>query len=97
MLVGGPHVAQRHRPTLASVGIIVAERLPNIIKEHLFELNEVPQTMGVASTMKRLLVLGIAAVLFANTVSGQESPKPAAPDSLKTVKETRYLAFQVFT
>ena len=32
--------------TLASVGAIVAERLPNVIKEHLFELNEVPQAIG---------------------------------------------------
>ncbi len=32
MLGGGPHVALRHRPTLASVGAIVAERLPNDIK-----------------------------------------------------------------
>jgi hypothetical protein len=50
MLGGGPHVALRHRPTLASVGAIVAERLPKVIKGKLFEFNEVPQSMGVAST-----------------------------------------------
>jgi hypothetical protein len=38
MLGGGPHVAQRHCCTLSSVRGIVAERLPNVIEEHLFEL-----------------------------------------------------------
>ena len=47
--------------------------------------------------MKRLVVLGIVAVLFAGSASGQDSKKPATPDSSKAEKETRYLAFQIFT
>src|SRR5580704_3260608 len=47
--------------------------------------------------MKRLVVLGIVAVLFASSASGQDSKKKATPESLKAVKETRYLAFQIFT
>ena len=47
--------------------------------------------------MKRLVVLGIVAVLFASSASGQDSKKPATPESLKAEKETRYLAFQIFT
>jgi hypothetical protein len=49
MVGSRPHVAARHCPTLASIGAIVAERLPKIIEEQLFELNEVPQAMAVAS------------------------------------------------
>ena len=33
--------------------------------------------------MKRLVVLGIVAVLFASSASGQESKKPASPEALK--------------
>jgi len=47
--------------------------------------------------MKRLAVLGIVAVLFAIPASGQDSKKPATPEALKAEKETRYLAFQIFT
>jgi hypothetical protein len=49
-MLGGPHVAPRQRPALASVEAIVAEGLPKTIKGKLFELNEFPQSMGVAST-----------------------------------------------
>ncbi len=37
--------------------------------------------------MKRLLVLGIVAVLFASSASGQDSKQPATPDSSKADKE----------
>jgi hypothetical protein len=47
--------------------------------------------------MKRLFALGIVAVLFASSASGQDSKKPAIPDSSQAEKETRYLAFQIFT
>ena len=47
--------------------------------------------------MNRLAALGIVAALFAGSASGQESKKPATPDSRKAEKETRYLAFQIFT
>jgi len=47
--------------------------------------------------MNRLAVLGIVAVLFTGSASGQNAKKPATPDSSKTEKETRYLAFQIFT
>ena len=33
--------------------------------------------------MNRLVVLGIVAVLFAGSASGQESKKPATPEALK--------------
>jgi len=33
--------------------------------------------------MKRLVVLGIAAVLFVSSASGQNSKQPATPDSSK--------------
>ena len=33
--------------------------------------------------MKRLVVLGIVAVLFASSASGQDSKKAATPDALK--------------
>ena len=36
-------------------------------------------------------------MLFASSASGQDSKKPATPESLKAEKETRYLAFQIFT
>jgi hypothetical protein len=48
-------------------------------------------------SMKPLVALGIVGVLWANSASGQESKKPANPDVLKPEKETRYLAFQIFT
>jgi len=35
--------------------------------------------------------------LLASSASGQDSKKRAAADSLKAEKETRYLAFQIFT
>ena len=47
--------------------------------------------------MKRLLVLGIVAVLSASSASGQDSRQAAAPESSKAEQETRYLAFQIFT
>ncbi|MFI5460216.1 MAG: hypothetical protein ACHRXM_32770 [Isosphaerales bacterium] len=47
--------------------------------------------------MKRLVVLGIVAGLFARSASGQDPRKPAAADSSQAEKETRYLAFQIFT
>ncbi len=47
--------------------------------------------------VKRLLVLGIVALLSASSTSGQGSKQPAAPDSVKAERETRYLAFQIFT
>ena len=47
--------------------------------------------------MKRLLVLGIVAVLFAGSASGQDSKKPAASEAVTPEKETKYLAFQIFT
>ena len=33
--------------------------------------------------MKRLIVLGIVAALFASSASGQDSKKPATPDALQ--------------
>jgi hypothetical protein len=45
--------------------------------------------------MKRMLIVGIVAMLFASAALGQDSTKPATADSSST--ETRYLAFQVFT
>jgi hypothetical protein len=50
MLGGRPYVVLRHCRTLASVGAILAERSLSVIKERLFEINEVPEAMGVAST-----------------------------------------------
>jgi hypothetical protein len=47
--------------------------------------------------VKRIFVLGIVAVLFAGTASGQNAPKPSTPESVKADQETRYLAFQIFT
>ena len=47
--------------------------------------------------MKHLIVLGIAAVLLADSASGQDSKKPPASDVAKAEHETRYLAFQIFT
>ncbi len=47
--------------------------------------------------MNRMLVLGIVAVLSASSASGQDSKKPATPESSQAEKETRYLAFQIFT
>jgi len=47
--------------------------------------------------MKRLVVHGIVAVLFASSASGQDSKQPATPEAASAVKETRYLAFQIFT
>ena len=46
--------------------------------------------------MKRLVVLGIVAGLFAGSAAGQDSKK-ATPAAVKGEKETRYLAFQIFT
>jgi hypothetical protein len=48
MLGGGPHVALRHRATLAALEAIVVERLPNVIKGKLFD--EILQSIGVAPT-----------------------------------------------
>jgi hypothetical protein len=50
ILDGGPHVALRQRPALAPLGTIIAERLPKTLRLWLFEFNEVPQSMGFAST-----------------------------------------------
>ena len=47
--------------------------------------------------MRRLVVLGIVASLSASSAAGQDSRKPATPDSSRAEKETRYLAFQIFT
>jgi hypothetical protein len=47
--------------------------------------------------MKPLAFLGVVAALFASSAAGQDSEKPARRDSLKAEKETRYLAFQIFT
>ena len=47
--------------------------------------------------MKRLIVLGIAAMLFASSASGQDSKKPATPNVPQAEMETKYLAFQIFT
>ena len=47
--------------------------------------------------MKHFVVLGIVALLFASTASAQDSKQPATPEALKAEKETRYLAFQIFT
>jgi len=54
MLGSRPHVSQRHYATLASIGAIVAERLPKIIEEQLFERKDDPQAMGFASIRKRI-------------------------------------------
>jgi hypothetical protein len=43
------------------------------------------------------VLLGIVALLFADSASAQDSRKPATPDSSATEQETRYLAFQIFT
>ena len=42
--------------------------------------------------MKRLVVLGIVAVLFARSASGQETKKPLTPDALKAEIEALYPA-----
>ena len=47
--------------------------------------------------MTRLIVPGIAVALLAHSASGQTSTQPAAPQSVTPEKETRYLAFQIFT
>ncbi len=47
--------------------------------------------------MNRLAVLGIGALLFVGSAPGQDAGKLATPDSSKAEKETRYLAFQIFT
>jgi hypothetical protein len=47
--------------------------------------------------MKHLVVPGIVAMLFASSASGQDATKPATPQASKAEKETRYLAFQIFT
>jgi hypothetical protein len=47
--------------------------------------------------MKRLATFGFVAVLFASSAFGQDSKKPATSDASKAEKETRYLAFQIFT
>jgi len=47
--------------------------------------------------MNRLVVLGIAALLFAGTAMGQNSQQPSNPVSVKAENEARYLAFQIFT
>jgi hypothetical protein len=47
--------------------------------------------------MKPLAVLGIAVLLCVGSLQGQDSKKPSATDAPKVEKETRYLAFQIFT
>jgi len=47
--------------------------------------------------INRLAVLGIVALLFASSAPGQDPKKPATPESSTREKETRYLAFQIFT
>lgn len=47
--------------------------------------------------MKRLSALGIVAVLFVSSASAHDANQPSRPDSSKAQKETRYLAFQIFT
>ena len=47
--------------------------------------------------MKRLVVLGLLAGLFASSASGQGANPSLRTDSSKPEKETRYLAFQIFT
>ena len=47
--------------------------------------------------MTRLEILVIVAVVFAGCAPGQESKQPADPGSSKAERETRYLAFQIFT
>ena len=47
--------------------------------------------------MKRFAVLGIVTLLFASSVAGQERAKPATSEASTAEKETRYLAFQIFT
>ena len=47
--------------------------------------------------MKQLVALGIVAIWFASSASGQGLQKPATPASVKAKPETRYLAFQIFT
>ena len=46
--------------------------------------------------MNRLVVVGLAAVLFAGTATGQGTQKPPPPESVKGENEARYLAFQIF-
>ncbi len=47
--------------------------------------------------MTDLLLLGIAATLFAGTAAGQNSQQPATAKSVKAENEASYLAFQIFT
>ena len=47
--------------------------------------------------MNRLIVLGMVAELIAGTAWGQNERTASAPESVKAEKETRYLAFQIFT
>ena len=47
--------------------------------------------------MTRLLAAGIMAMACAGDASGQDPAKPGSTESLSAEKETRYLAFQVFT
>ncbi len=47
--------------------------------------------------MIRLAALGIAAVLSAGSASGQDAAESALPGGSDAGKETRYLAFQIFT
>jgi hypothetical protein len=47
--------------------------------------------------MTRLVVLGIATALLARAASGQGSEQPATLQSMTSERETKYLAFQIFT
>jgi hypothetical protein len=47
--------------------------------------------------MKFALGLGILTVLFASAASSQDVNQPPPHDSSKAQKETRFLAFQIFT
>ena len=47
--------------------------------------------------MNRLAILGIVAVLAAGSASAQDARQTVTPDSSNAEKETRYLAFQIFT
>jgi hypothetical protein len=47
--------------------------------------------------MKRFVVLGIVTLLSASSLAGQERAQPATSETSTGEKETKYLAFQIFT
>ena len=55
MLGSRPQVALRHCPTLASIESIVAERLPKIIDEQLFEPGIRAGARGSPAEAKKLI------------------------------------------